>query len=63
MIGFRSARGGCDATGGAAHTMGPGAGNDRTNRDRPFGRRLADIIGEIGAAIETPRGGSSGERR
>jgi len=63
MIGFRSARGRRDGADGSDHATGPGAGNDRTSRDRPFGRRLAEIVGEIGAAMETPRGGSSGERR
>ncbi len=48
---------------GAGHATGLGVGSDHTHRDRPFGRRLAEIVGEIGAAIETPRGGSSGERR
>ena len=63
MIGFRRARGGRDAADGAAHATGLGVGGDHTDRDRPFGRRLAEIVGEIGAAMATPRGGSSGERR
>jgi len=61
MIGFRSARSVRGQADGAAH--GVGAAGDRTEHDRPFVRRLAGVIGEIGAAIETPRGGSSGERR
>jgi hypothetical protein len=63
MIGFRSARSGRDGGQGTTHATGLGVGSDHTDRDRPFGRRLAEIIGEIGAVMETPRGGSSGERR
>jgi hypothetical protein len=63
MIGFRSARSARDGADGAVHGAGVGVGSDRTERDRPIGRRLTAIVGEIGAAMATPRGGSSGERR
>jgi hypothetical protein len=63
MIGFRSARSARDGADGKAQGAGVGVGNDHTERDRPFGRRLVGIVGEIGAAMSTPRGGSSGERR
>ncbi len=63
MIGFRSARSAREGADGAARGAGVGAGSDHTDRDRPFGRRLVAIVGEIGAAMATPRGGSSGERR
>ena len=61
MIGFRSARSVRQQTDGAARSLA--AGSDRTEHDRPLGQRLVGVIGEIGAAIATPRGGSSGERR
>ena len=64
MIGFRSARSTRHGADGAAgHGVGVGAGSEHTERDRPFGRRLVGLIGEVGAALSTPRGGSSGERR
>jgi hypothetical protein len=64
MIGFRSSRSARHGADGAiAQGVGVGAGSEHTDRDRSFGRRLVDIVGEIGSAISTPRGGSSGERR
>ena len=63
MIGFRSARSMRDRRATPAHGMGVGDGSDRTDRERTFARRLADIVGEIGAAVSNSPGGSSGERR
>ncbi len=66
MIGFRSARSPRDGSDATAYGLGVGDGDGRTDRDdrgRSFGRRLAEIVGEVGAAMATPRGGSSGERR
>jgi hypothetical protein len=66
MIGFRSARSPRDGRDATAYGLGIGDGDGRTSRngrERSFGRRLAEIVGEVGAAMATPRGGSSGERR
>ena len=63
MIGFRSSRSMRNGPDAGARGSEVGFGTDRTDRDRSFGRRLAGIAGEIGSAISTPRGGSSGERR
>ena len=62
MIGFRNSRSRRDSGLAAARTMGGGTGNERTDRDRHFGRRLVEVFGEVGAAIEA-QPGSSGERR
>ncbi len=62
MIGFRSTRSRHDAAGAAARSTGDGAGTERTDRDRHFGRRLAVLLGEVGAAIEA-QPGASAERR
>jgi hypothetical protein len=52
MIGFRSSRSARDAAVSAARGVGDGMGTERTDRDRRFGRRLVELLGEVGAAIE-----------
>jgi hypothetical protein len=61
MIGFRSARRGPAV--GHDHLRSVGVGAASPARDRSFGNRLVHLVGEVGAALETQRGGSSGERR
>ena len=62
MIGFRSWRGRREGAMASARMVSDGTGADRTDRDRQFGRRLVEVLGEVGAAIET-QPGASGERR
>jgi len=62
MIGFRNSRSRRDVSLATARTMGGGTGSERTDRDRHFGRRLVEIFGEVGAAIEA-QPGASAERR
>lgn len=61
MIGFRSAHRASVIEHRVAEDVGV-SGASRA-RDRSFVNRLAHLFGEVGAAIETQRGGSSGERR
>jgi hypothetical protein len=61
MIGFRSAH----RQPVVAHKVFQEMGIDGASpaRGRSFVNRLAHLVGEVGAAVETQRGGSSGERR
>jgi hypothetical protein len=61
MIGFRNSRSRRDVA-VAARTMSGGTGSERTDRGRQFGRRLVEVFGEVGAAIEA-QPGASAERR
>jgi hypothetical protein len=63
MMGFRSSRSTRNGSDAGARGTEVGFDSDRTDRDRSFGRRLVGIVGEVGSAISTPRGGSSSERR
>jgi len=62
MIGFRNSRDRRDLALTAARTASGGTGSERTDRGRHFGRRLVEVFGEVGAAIEA-QPGASGERR
>ena len=62
MIGFRSSRSRRDGIVASARMVSDGAGAERTDRDRRFGRRLVELLGEVGAAIEAEPN-ASGERR
>ena len=62
MIGFRNSRSGREVAMTAARTTSSGMGSERTDRGRQFGRRLVEVFGEIGAAIEA-QPGASAERR
>ncbi len=62
MIGFRNSRSRRDAAVAAARTVSDGTGSERTDRGRQFGRRLVEVFGEVGAAIEA-QPGASAERR
>ena len=61
MIGFRSARRGPPVE--RDDTRSGGERGASSTHDRSFGSRLVHLVGEVGAALETQRGGSSGERR
>jgi hypothetical protein len=61
MIGFRSAR--RQPVVERKITQDMGVDGALPARDRSFANRLAHLVGEVGAAVETQRGGSSGERR